>query len=136
MSRAALAPPPRAAGLPVIVPQGGAAEEVVHPQGAVLVPAVLVRRARSSGFLIRVAEEGEGEKNEQGLASLQEAAAAGDLPNAGTLAGALEAVLTNASAPARLAAAVGPPWAAQVLSIEHSADAVLAEVMKRRARGL
>ena len=96
-----------AAGLPVIAPAGGAAEEVVDPSAAVFVAATIEPRSIQPGVLIRADTE--------------------------ALVGALEAVLTNTSQPAWRAPSRGPLWAARKLSMAHAADAVLAEVMKRVA---
>ena len=97
-----------AAGLPVIAPAGGATEEVVDPISAVLVPSVVVPRARRQpSSLIRVDVE--------------------------LLSHAMQSVVTNTSRPAHSARKRGPMWASRMLSIEYSADMVLAEVDRRRA---
>ena len=96
-----------AAGLPVIVPIGGAAEEVIDPGSAVLVPAATVPRVKADGILIQVEEQ--------------------------ELAKALDAVLHGTSAHAQRAPTRGPLWAARHLSMQHSTVRLLAEVMARRA---
>ena len=96
-----------AAGLPVIVPSGGAAEEVVHWASAEMVPSVVIpRRPALGGVVIHVDQE--------------------------QLAQAIEAVHTNRSAHAPRARLAGPVWARKKLSMAYSADLVLAELMKRK----
>ena len=90
-------------GLPAIAPMGGAAEEVVDPASAVLVAATCVLRKRAAGVFIDV--------------------------DVGSLAKALDSVLRDTSVPARRAISRGPLWAARHLSMQHSADALLAQVM-------
>ena len=49
------------------------------------------------------------------------------------LSHAMQSVVTNTSRPAHSARKRGPMWASRMLSIEYSADMVLAEVDRRRA---
>ena len=93
-----------AAGLPVVAPAGGAAEEVVHPK-VPLVPSLLVRQNSLDGHLIVVDDR--------------------------QLADALEATFHNTSSSAGPTPTVAKLWARRWLSISHAADMVLAEVALR-----
>ena len=91
-----------AAGLPLIAPMGGATEEFVTRDAAVLVAASIEARQRGEGVLLKVDEQ--------------------------QLAEAMLRVFRNESAP--LAATRGPLWAAAKLSMSHSADLLLAALME------
>ena len=96
-----------AAGLPVVVPSGGAAEEVVDPASAVFVDAVLKPRAKE-GFLID--------------------------PDRGSLAAALLRVLRDDELREK-ASLRGPLWVANKLSLAGSVDMLLSVVLDPRYGG-
>ena len=111
-----------AAGLPVIVPAGGAAEEVCDPVSATFVPSAVFERISKKeggggggGVLIRVDEDALTEALTRLLLG----------QNAGK----------SGSPKASDAPAVrGPLWAKEHLSLRHSADKVLAAVMQIASR--
>ena len=105
-----------AAGLPVIAPAGGAAEEVCDPYSATFVPSIVQDRRSENpkaGMVIRV--------------------------DHAALVAALEKTLLNRTdartPPATSPAAHGPRWAERFLSVRYSADRVLAAVMKAAVVG-
>jgi len=87
-----------AAGLRVVAPAGGAAEEIIDSRHAVLAPSILEPRSSGRGFVVRVDEAG--------------------------LKEAMTFVLTNKTM-AETARELGPSWATVRLSAEAAADAVL-----------
>ena len=97
-----------AAGLPVIVPSGGAAEEVVDPASAVFVDAVLKPRATDKGFLIQ--------------------------PERSSLTAAMLRVLHDKELRER-ASARGPLWVANRLLLSASVDELLSVVTDPRYVG-
>ena len=109
-----------AAGMPVVAPAGGPAEEFLDGESAVLVPSATTPWGGRQAPSAHVASPG----RSRGVV----VAVDGPL-----LSAALEDVLTNRSRRAARAWSRGPLWTSNLLTMEMSADAVLAEVMNRRA---
>ena len=122
-----------AAGLPVIAPAGGAAEEVVDPVSAVLVASSMRERARGAG-----GTRGTGaviDVDQEALAAAIEVLMRSSNDDDRSAAEAQAQAMYGEATGSRFreAAKRGPLWAEQRLSMRHSADRVLAAVMRAAA---